>query len=156
MKQKYKFVNVRHNLLFPGRRQVKRSRLVMAESLGRCLLRTEHVHHKNEDTMDDRRKNLEIMSPGKHVSHHHLGSVRSVETKRKLSLAHRGKHFSIETRKKMSLNNRGMKGKHHTIETREKLSLAQKDKHHIVETRNKISRAMKDYRLQQKASRDLM
>ena len=44
----------------------------MAESLGRCLLRTELVHHKNEDTMDDRKRNLKIMKNGEHSSHHNL------------------------------------------------------------------------------------
>lgn len=176
-KSKYKFVTLYNHPLFPGQQQVKRSRLVMAESSGRCLLRTELVHHKNENTMDDRRKNLEIMIHGKHTSYHGWGRVHNVETKQrmslnnkramegehhtvksrnKISLALKGKHPTVETRKKLSLNHKGFKGKHHTIETKHKMSLTLRGrpgtmlgKYHTAETKYKMSLGQKDRRLRQ-------
>ena len=110
MMLKYKHVTVHNHPFFPGKRQVQRSRLVMAEYLGRPLLRTEDVHHKNENTLDDRRENLKLMMHGKHTIHHWTG-----------------KHHTAETKSKISLNNVGMSGKRHTIEVKQKMSLARKD-----------------------------
>ena len=140
VKSKYKRVTAHNHLFFPGKKQVQRSRLVMAEYLGRPLLSTEHVHHKNEDTMDDRRRNLKIMMHGKHVSHHNLGNKYNsgkhptLESKKKMSLAQKGKVFTAETKKKISLALKGhpptpgMSGKHHTSEARYKMSVARKGK----------------------------
>lgn len=52
------------------KRHVYRYRLVMEKHLGRILLPTEHVHHKNEDPMDDRLSNLEVLSKSEHHSYH--------------------------------------------------------------------------------------
>ena len=54
-------------------------RLVMAASLGRPLLRSEHVHHKNENSTDNRIENLEITSNSEHLKYHN-----SLETKEEL------------------------------------------------------------------------
>lgn len=138
---KYKIINVRGHPLFPGKNQVGEHRLVMAKHLDRPLLRTEWVHHKDEDRANNRIKNLKLMSDNKHTALHHKGKRLTIETKHKisraqkgktfsvehrhnLSLAHRGKRPSVETRKKMSLNNKGFKGKHHTAETKKKISLS--------------------------------
>lgn len=49
---------------------VYRYRLVMEKHLGRYLLPTEIVHHKNEDVTDDRLDNLEVMTQSEHIKLH--------------------------------------------------------------------------------------
>ena len=46
---------------------MKEKRCVMEERLGRVLLKTETVHHKNGNRADNRDENLELWS-GKHTS----------------------------------------------------------------------------------------
>src|SRR6266496_1309795 len=49
---------------------VYRYRLTMEQAIGRYLLPTEIVHHKNGVKNDDRLENLEIMSRADHMRHH--------------------------------------------------------------------------------------
>lgn len=49
---------------------VLRSRYVMEQSLGRILDSSEHVHHKNENKIDDRIENLELTTLGEHIKIH--------------------------------------------------------------------------------------
>lgn len=47
-------------------------RLIMEEKLGRKLLRTEIIHHKNGNPSDNRLENLEVLvSQSSHAKHHH-------------------------------------------------------------------------------------
>jgi hypothetical protein len=41
---------------------VMEHRLIVAQAIGRCLLRTEVVHHANHNPQDNRRKNLQLFS----------------------------------------------------------------------------------------------
>lgn len=61
-----------------GRRQLHH-RYLMEQHLGRKLLPTEHVHHKNENKLDNRLENLELVDI---VAHQHI---------------HRKKRFMSET-----------------------------------------------------------
>lgn len=59
---------------------VLRYRLVMEEKLGRYLTESEIVHHKNEDTSDDRPDNLELMpTPSDHARLHSTTRIRNEE-----------------------------------------------------------------------------
>lgn len=53
-----------------GAPYVYRYRLVVEKAIGRYLLPTELVHHKNGNKSDDRLENLEIMSRADHMRHH--------------------------------------------------------------------------------------
>jgi hypothetical protein len=53
------------------RGRVYEHRLVVAESLGRCLTAIEEVHHINADKHDNRLSNLRMLSKGEHSREHH-------------------------------------------------------------------------------------
>lgn len=53
-----------------GKAHVYRYRLVMEAHLGRYLLPSEIVHHKNGDHSDDRLENLEVMTQAQHAGKH--------------------------------------------------------------------------------------
>lgn len=137
--KKYKYVTIHNHPLFPGKTLVQEHRLVMAEYLGRPLLKTEDVHHKDENRANNRIGNLEIKIHQRHSAYHRIGKHLTIETKRKISLAKKGnpgpwlgKHFTAEHKRKLSLakigkpSPRGFKGKCHTVESKKKMSVARK------------------------------
>ena len=52
-----------------GKRQLEH-RFIMEQYIGRKLLKTEHVHHKNHIRNDNNIDNLELISAGKHIRMH--------------------------------------------------------------------------------------
>lgn len=55
---------------------IKEHRKVMEEHLGRKLGPKEVVHHKNENCLDNRIENLELMSWGEHSAYHRRKEVK--------------------------------------------------------------------------------
>jgi len=68
-----------------GGMYIRRSRVVMTSVVGRKLLDSEHVHHKDEDVNNDSPSNLKIISPSEHNKHHKIGVKHSEEAKSKIS-----------------------------------------------------------------------
>jgi len=61
-----------------------RHRIIMEEELGRPLLSSELVHHKNEKRDDDRIDNFKLTNRGDHARHHMTGRKLKETTKKKL------------------------------------------------------------------------
>lgn len=76
---------IRPHPAFGDKTIIRRSRLVMADHLGRALLPDEHVHHRNHQRRDDRIENLELTSPAEHNRHHKLGQEHSATAREKIS-----------------------------------------------------------------------
>lgn len=65
------------------------SRVVLELKLRRPLTSTEHAHHKNEDTFDNRDENLELLTKGEHRSAHNRLSRSHERAKRAATLKRR-------------------------------------------------------------------
>lgn len=69
--------------------RIKRHRLVAQEGIGRPLLPTEDVHHKNGDKLDNTLDNLEVVDHGAHARLHNGERVYKRGYKLNLSDAER-------------------------------------------------------------------
>ena len=131
-----------------------------------------HIHHKDEDTLNDWHENLDKLTSSKHSSLHHTGKMigednpmckidftgqsnpfygkkHSEESKQKMASVKLGRKLSDETKKKMSECHKGEKhhffGKHHLEETKKKISETKKGSHQTEETKKKRSESIKKW-----------
>lgn len=59
-----------YRLITVGKQRVLEHRYVMELYLERRLAKSEHVHHKNHDRLDNRLENLEVLSQAQHNALH--------------------------------------------------------------------------------------
>jgi hypothetical protein len=69
-KYRYIYMPEHPNAIGTRKLYVAEHRLVMEKHLGRYLTKNEVVHHINEDTLDNRIKNLELMTASEHMKSH--------------------------------------------------------------------------------------
>jgi HNH endonuclease/NUMOD3 motif len=117
------------------------ARIVMENHLKRKLLSSELVHHKNENSSDDRIENLEIITRSEHQQLHNpaKGRITSEETKNRLRIANLGKKQTDETKLKKSI---ATKGRIKTEEHKRKIGDGNRGKIRSEETKRKISETL--------------
>ena len=107
-----------------GGQNVRRSRVVLSSILGRALLPTEVVHHKDENVNNDSPGNLELTNHAAHNEHHKSGSKHSEITKRKIS---DGLVRAIKDGRRQAPPRICWIGRKHAPESRLKMSRSRKD-----------------------------
>lgn len=78
-----RFDNHGYVVVFHEGRRVKEHRLVMERVLGRPLLASEVVHHRNRDITDNRPENLSVMTRSEHNRLHRAEDGPIVATKKR-------------------------------------------------------------------------
>ena len=69
---------------------IREHRYVMERFIGRKLNQDELVHHIDGNILNNNINNLQLMMRGEHIAHHNTGSVKSAETRKKISIAGQG------------------------------------------------------------------
>lgn len=95
------------------------NRVVLTLMLGRPLLSTEHAHHKNEDTFDNRDENLELLTKGEHIAEHNrrnqswkraCEAARQIPAERRSEIARARRLAQTEEQRKAQSSQAGIKG----------------------------------------------
>jgi hypothetical protein len=126
---RYVRVRIRPHRFFPEAKRiaggccVRRSRVVMASKLGRALLVTENVHHRDEDRTNDSPDNLQLIGTAEHNRHHKTGSKHSEKSKRRISA---GLRLAISEGRRLPPRHPDWTGKKHTLAARRKISESRK------------------------------
>lgn len=83
---------------------IPEQRYIMESILGRNLEKNEVVHHINGDKLDNRLKNLQVMSKESHISLHHKGKTIPNEIKLRISKKLTGNKLSESSKLKKSVS----------------------------------------------------
>lgn len=65
-----------YHLIRNNGKHIREHRFIMENHIGRPLLRSEIVHHKNGNRLDNRIENLEITTQESHAHFHHIGKPK--------------------------------------------------------------------------------
>lgn len=131
-------LRIKDGYFFAGAYRVHR---MIAECWVEGFVSKNHVHHINEDRLDNRVENLMLTSPETHILNHpetlaallksHTGIHKSEETKEKLRVANTGKKRSEETKEKIRLARTGK-----TLSAEHKAKIAAGAKKHFSNPEN--------------------
>lgn len=89
MKRRYEQVYV------GNRKSMDLHRFLMQQHIGRKLRTYEHVHHKDDNPLNNSIDNLEILTQSQHMSLHHKGKTISEEQRKTCSENNKGSKNAI-------------------------------------------------------------